>query len=246
MKSRVLRDSAVRVNLISVAFAGVSLLVGCSGGGSSGSASSIKGEAWTAPTTYRFESLDKRSAPKIEAVFQSRKVLYRRTGEDPLAYEIKGLRDPMQIARLNREIADASGQPFETATMNFGGLDPSATAYANIDIKVTPGAEAFVADGAANGSSPWRRVFVDKNGSWKGLINSRGMVQKQGGWLYVAATKDNLTRYSRVNVTTRTSEALSFTRFKDSNLPVPGVAGKGKVETAETTTDKAGFKWPWE
>ncbi len=230
--------------VVAVLLVGLSALGGCSSGGSS-SSSTRTSEAWTAPTTFRFESLDKRSAPKIEAVFQSRKVLYRRTGEDPLAYEIKGLRDPVQIARLNRELSDATGQPFETATMNFGGLDPSATAYANIDIKVTPGAEAFVADGPASGATAWRRIFVDKNGSWKGLVNSRGMVAKQGGWLYVAANKDNLTRYSRVNVTTRKAEALSYVQFKTSNLPIPGVPGKGKVETAEAT-EKSGFKWPWE
>lgn len=236
------------VRVLAVSVVALFALFGCSGGGSASSTSTSSaktGDAWTAPTTFRFDSLDKKSAAKVESVFQSRKVLYRRTSDDPLTYEIKGLRDPVQISRLNKELSDATGQPFETATLSFGGLDPAAAIYTNIDIKVTPGAEAFVADGPATGGSAWRRIFVDKNGSWKGLINSRGVVAKQGGWLYVAANKDNLTRYSRVNVSTRKAEALSFTQFKTASLPVPGVPVKGKIETAETG-EKSGFKWPWE
>jgi len=222
----------------------VTLTAGCSSSGSKSSGASGP-ETWNAPTTYRFATLDKRAAPKVEAVFQSNKVLYRRTAESPLAYEITPLRGPNQVARLNRELAEATGQKFDAATINFAALDPIDTGYSNINIKVTPGAEAFVADGPTSGATPWRRVFVDKAGAWSGLVNAKGTVKKQGGWLYVAARKDNLTRYSRVNITTRAAEALTYDRFKASNLPMPSAAGRSAVETAESSKD-SGFKWPWE
>lgn len=220
------------------------LSAGCSSPGSK-SGTAAGPETWNAPTTYRFATLDKRAAPKVEAVFQSNRVLYRRTSESPLAYETKPIRDPNQVARLNRELAEATGQKFDAATINFAGLDPVDAGYSNINIKVTPGAEAFVADGPASGATPWRRVFVDKAGTWSGLVNAKGMVKQQGGWLYVAARKDNLTRYSRVNISTRAAEALTYDRFKSSKLPMPSVAGKSAVETAESSKD-SGFKWPWE
>lgn len=219
------------------------VLAGCSGGsgGSGGGAYSGSGQnlAWNAPTNYRFENLTAKDAAKVEALLQSQKLLYRRTGESPLSYEVRGLRDPASVAALNRKLSDATGVPFETATMSFGGLDPAAAAFSNIEIKVTPGADAFVADGQAG--APWRRVFVDKAGAWKGLVNTKATVAKQGGWLYVAANKGGLTRYMRVNVGTKSSETLSYVRFKESSLPDPA---KANVQTAETKSE--GFKWPWD
>ncbi|MFM9957028.1 MAG: hypothetical protein ACKVZJ_03060 [Phycisphaerales bacterium] len=223
---------------------------GCSsssGGKGASPSSSARAGGWDAPTTFRFESLDRRQAPKVEAVFRSRNMLYRRTSDEPLAYEVTGLRDFNQVARLNKDLADATDQPFETASMTFGGLDPAASTYANIEVKVTPGAEAFVADGAQSGSTPWRRVFVDKTGVWKGLVNTKGMVKKQGGWLFVAATRDGLTRYSRINMATRQAESLSFTRVKDANLPAPGSrAGSETADASGGGGGGGGFKWPWE
>lgn len=194
---------------------------------------------WNAPTTYRFATLSLADAPKIETVFRRADLLYRRTSDKPLTYELTGLRSASDVARLNAELARAADIPFETATLTFGGLDPAASAYTNAEVKVSPGAEAFVADG--DSTAPWRRVFVDKNGSWRGLVNTRGTVKAKGGWLYVAATKDGYTRYSRVNIATRSAESLSFVRFKDSNLPEPG---RNATRTAES--ESRGFKWPWE
>lgn len=240
---------AVALGVVLVASVGVGG-VGCSSG-SSGRSVSASGRAggsgvggWGAPTTFRFESLDRRQAPKVESVFRSRNLLYRRTSDSPLAYEVTGLKDLQQVARLNKDLAEATDQPFETALMNFGGLDPAASTYANIEVKVTPGAEAFVADGPQDGATPWRRVYVDKTGIWKGLVNTKGMVKKQGGWLYVAATRDGLTRYSRINIATRQAESLSYTRVKDAALPAPG--SRAGSETADASGGGGGFKWPWE
>ncbi len=224
-------------------------LTGCSSdGGSSSSAkpssnaatAAARADAWTAPTTFRFATLGTGDAAKVEGVFQRRDLLYRRTSEMPLAYEVKGLRNAQDLSEVNTELSRVADIPFETAVMNFGGLDPAASAYTNVEIKVTPGAEAFVADGSA--AAPWRRIFVDKSGAWKGLVNTRATVAKQAGWLYVAATKDGYTRYSRVNIGTRTAENLSFVRFKESTLPEPSKIGKS--QTAEGKSE--GFKWPWE
>ncbi|MBN8646198.1 MAG: hypothetical protein J0L61_13270 [Planctomycetes bacterium] len=216
----------------------VVMLSGCSS--SSKTPASGATNAWTAPTTYRFTSLDARQAPKIESILQSRKLLYRRTDDSPLTYEVKGLRDTGDLTRLNRELSEATGQPFETAAMQFGGMDPSATAYSNVELKVTPGASAFVADGPAN--APWRRVYVDSKGTWRGLVNTKQTVANKGGWLYVAATNAGLTKYSRVHVASRKAEALSFTTFKDSDLPAPGTLPKSSTAEGKDS----GFKWPWD
>lgn len=219
---------------------GAALLLLVSAGCSSASKPSGATNAWTAPTTYRFSALDAKQAAKIESIFQSRKLLYRRTSDSPLAYEVKGLRDTAELTRLNRELSEATGQPFETAAMQFGGMDPAATAYSNVELKVTPGAGAFVADGPA--TAPWRRVYVDSKGSWRGLVNTRQTVANKGGWLYVAATNAGLTKYSRVHVASRKAEALSFTTFKDSDLPAPGTLPKSSTAEGKDS----GFKWPWE
>ena len=200
-------------------------------------ANSVANDSWRTPVKFCFTTLRKDDAVKVESVLQAEKLLYRRVNDAPLTYEVRGLQTGADVTRVSKLLSKSTETPVETAQVNFGPALNVAN-FAPVDVKVTPGAVAYIADG--KDSTPWRRIYIDKGGEWKGMVYLKGTVAKQAGWLYIAATKDHATKYFRLNTGTKAAETLTAAKFKEAKLPEAGTAGS-------TQTAQGGeFEWPWE
>lgn len=218
--------------------------------------------AWNAPTTFRFAGLRESDAPIIERVFRDRKHTFRRTGDAPITYEVTSITTVRELAFVRESLDQAAKSrhldlPLERATIDYGGLDALGTAQTTVRIEVSPGAEAYIADGVAG--VPWRRVPVS-GGRWSGPVRTDGMVRGFGGLLYIAARRNDVTQYYRLNILTGQQEHVSFVEFKETGLPEPSAttaSRTGEAPPSSTTkpakaqpgdADKPtrGWKWPWE
>lgn len=195
---------------------------------------------------YQFGGITEADAPRIEAVFRDQGLKYRRVdppigaaGSKPgakgtgIAYEVAGIDSTMHFQSVQKSIAAAAEDlrvdlPLERAVLVYGGLEARGAVATVVEVTVTPGARAWVADG--DGKAVWREVKVDRKGIWKGPVNSKGFVQRNGGWLYIAANRSDFFRYSRVNVITGERETVSFNDFLKLGIDEPKLAPEKKKE----------------
>ena len=214
---------------------------------------------WGVPTMYSFGGLTLDDTPAVERVFVEQGFSYRRVDDAPITYRVEGVATLDDLGRLQTALMDAARAgridlPFEDATLVYGGLKARGAVTTELDISVSAGAAAYIADGPS--ASPWRRVTPDARGHWKGAVSTQHNVLSQGGWLYIAAAREDFIRYSRVHVLSRKQEPMSFARFRDLGLPDPGTstpatASSGtpnarRVDRGERTSTSSGWKWPWQ
>lgn len=219
---------------------------------------------WDAETEFRFGGLMQDEAPYVEQVFRSHDLAFRRTSESPISYKVAGITTVRDLAYVHRDLRAVAREqrismPLETATLNFGGLAASGSVLTRITVSVSAGARALVADRPVG--SPWRLVDVNRQGKWEGLVNTKGIVAQNGGWVYIAAVGQDITRYYRVNVLTKQQEYVPYADLRKAGLfePTPEDMNArpssaqpdsanqiNKPQADEEKESSGGFKWPWE
>ncbi len=217
---------------------------------------------WNADTEFRFAGLIADEAPIIERVFRDHDLAFRRTSDSPITYDVTGINTVRELAYVHRDLravsrANRISMPLEHATLNFGGLAASGSVLTRVTVQVSASAHALIADRPVG--APWRLIAVDSRGKWEGLVNTKGIVARNAGWVYIAAVREDLTRYYRVNVLTSEQEHVPFAALRAAGLSEPTPADltsqptrsqgarattPAKEQPAEKKT--TGFKWPWQ
>jgi hypothetical protein len=184
-------------------------------------------ESWGATTRYRFSGLTESDAPAFERMFKERGLGVRRVADAPITFEVTGIDSTLDFQSVQKGIAALAAErkidlPLESVVLSYGGLQAAGDVATIVEVTASPGSRAFVADGPPR--KPWREVPLDRAGKWKGPVTTSGAVQDAGGWLYIAATRGDFFRYSRVHVISKAQEAVTFTQFKATNFEEPSLA----------------------
>jgi hypothetical protein len=214
---------------------------------------------WNADTEFRFAGLMSDDSHLVERVFANHELAFHQTADSPITYQVSGISTVRQLAYVHADLRTLSRErripmPLESAALNFGGLAATGSALTSITVKVTPGAHALIADRTAD--APWRLVNVDSRGKWEGHVNTKGIVAHNNGWVYIAAVRDDINRYYRVNILTSQQEHISFTTLRSAGLSEPTPTdlaastsnpSSSNAEQDNTTEKKSSsFKWPWQ
>jgi len=222
-----------------------------------------------APVSFRFAGLNEPDADRVQRALDDQEAAFTRSRPGDTVvfttdeiYTFGKLCDAYKaVDRLRRK--EYVQYDFEGIEMNYSSLSASGSAMTTVSVEVSPGALAFVADRMTG--DPWRQIRLDSRGRWRGSVQTAGRVSQQGGWLYVAFTRDaRLYRFIRVNVLTGAQESTTLASAKRAGLGEPGAAsarsGGGtpsesggifaspepKTEPAKAEQTKGRFKWPWE
>lgn len=174
------------------------------------SAAGCRSTPWRVTTDFEFGSLTEGEARYVERVFDDLELRYQRTRAEPLTYAVSGIDDVRALGRVHSQLRRASERfgldmPLRGATIRYAGIRASGDVVTQITVRVTPGAAVWIADGASD-RDPWRRVPVAADGTWRGTVNTSGVVFRQGGWVYGVARLDEGTRAFRIHVLTNRQE----------------------------------------
>lgn len=227
----------------------ISLSVGLSGcGGSGGGISGM--------TTLEFRGLTPDDAKTIESTLIGEQLrVVRKDGPQGTTFQTRDITTAKQLGSVHNKILSVARarqieMNFDGTTLQYTSLTASGSASTTVTIQASPGATAYIAD--QDGANPWRLIRLDSSGRWQGAVRTGGRVNEQGGWLYVAFTRDgSLYRYLRVNVLTSAQENTSYSQAQKSGLSEPpagsaGAATPSATESGEASKSSSGFKWPWE
>ena len=225
----------------------IAALQGCGGGGGS-----IVG-----PTTLEFKGLTPQDANAVESMLRSEGlVVVRKDGAQGTTFETRSITSAKKLGKIHEEILNLAHDKqiemtYQGATLAYSSLTASGSATTTATIQASPGATAYIAD--QDGSQPWRLIRLDRSGRWQGPVRTQGRVSAQGGWLYVAFTRDgHLFRYLRVNVLTGQQETTSYSQAQRTGLTEPPPTGPAEggapsaTESGAETKSKSTFKWPWQ
>lgn len=242
-------DSTRRAG-VAFALGAILLLAGCGGGG---------GGSLSGPTVLEFRGLTPKDANTIEAMLRSNDLrVVRKDGGQGTTFETRDITSSKQLGRIHDEVLKLAHEQqiemsFEGAALAYSSLTASGSALTTAMIQASPGATAYIAD--QDGKNPWRLIRLDGSGRWQGSVRTRGRVSDQGGWLYVAFTRDDrLYRYLRVNVLTGEQQTTTYSDAQRAGLTEPRTSGATKsqegrpsaTESREAPKETSGFKWPWE
>jgi hypothetical protein len=174
-------------------------------------------EPWNTTTVFEFGGLTSSDGVIVERIFDSNRLVYKRISGNPITYEVTGIATTQELGSVKADIDQAMldrriDLPLESARLTYGGLQAGGTVSTTIKITASPGARALIADGAQ--SSPWRRVTLDRAGSWTGPVNRGGVVSGTEGWVYCAVERAGLYRYFKIHLLTGERRDLS-----QSDLP---------------------------
>jgi hypothetical protein len=166
---------------------------------------------WPPVTRYTFEGLPSNGAKVVEDVFDARGVEFTRTGSDPATYDVEGLRTAWEFRTLQVYLYRAIKKnelevTITSASVDYFGVTARGGIATTVTIRVSPGAQAFIADGTFD--DPWTSVRIDRKGFWRGEVRTDGIVSEVGNWIYGAAVLGDSARYFRINVITKLEEPV--------------------------------------
>ncbi len=175
-----------------------------------GGCNRILGQAdWARQTNFEFSELPRSRASVVQRVFIEHGIVSEIVENSTMTtFRVRGIEGTRELADVLRDIEESlkaigESSPLEIATLRFGSLAAEGRIYSTIEIRVSPGARAYVADRAPQ--APWREVPVAE-GRFKGPVNTAMMVKEQDGWVYYAAYREGGRTYGRVNVLTGETE----------------------------------------
>ena len=213
------------------------------------------------PTTLAFTGLTETDAKAVGETLSQSSVDYKveRKG-DTTYFHMSGINTTDRLGQVYQDMSDLRTRrhiefEFEGLTLGYSSLTARGSVTTNIEVEISPGALAFVADGLK--SSPWRQIRLDSRGKWSGPVRTSGRISQSGGWLFVAFTRDTkLYRFLRVNVLTGEQESSTLAQAKSTGLAQPSSsrtafddgAGTPSGDRAEKPKKKPAlaFKWPWQ
>lgn len=234
-----------------LALCAIAALTGCGGGGGSA--------GMAGPTVLDFRGLTPQDASTVETMLRSEGLtVVRKDGAQGTTFETRGITSAKQLGKVHEEVLKLAHDKqiemtYQGVTLAYSSLTASGSAMTTATLEVSPGATTYIAD--QDGPNPWRLIRLDRSGKWQGAVSTRGRVSEQGGWLYVAFTRDDtLYRYLRVNVLTGAQENTSYSQAQKAGLSEPRSSGAAKsdagtpsaTESSPESKSSSGFKWPWE
>ncbi len=226
-----------------------------------------------APVSLRFGGLTEADADRVARALDSQKAMFTRSRQsDTVVFTTEDIHTFDKLCKAYKAVdrlrtKEYIQYDFDGVDLHYSSLSASGSAMTTVEVEVSPGALAFVADRVSG--DPWRQIRLDNRGRWRGNVQTAGRVSNQGGWLYVAFTRDaRLYRFIRVNVLTGAQESTTLSTAKRAGLGEPSARSarsdggapstsgsiyatpEPRTEPAKSTTSGSSgskrFKWPWE
>ena len=205
---------------------------------------------WNVPTTIAFADTTDEDIAAVEDLLNTQDVAWRRRSGTTPSYVVTGIKDTKELGRLLNDIRDVLTRKdgdrraesfFANAALGYSSLRAAGQAATNATVQVTPGANAYIADGPVD--RPWRAIPVNADGRWTGEVDTSQAVAANDGWLYIAAYAYGRYTWSRVNVLTGVREGNIPAVPFDAPLPQtppthdrPGGSAQGDAATMPPKT----------